>query len=383
MFFNKFLTFLLSRLFCLIILLSIFTYHSPIALAYPEAAGGNNTSPAPLGAGNIGDVNRDGKLNIFDLLVILNYLQRSTPPAEADVDGSGSVDISDLVSILNLLTATSYPVSRELEFLVTIDLCDLFDSRVYSWTIDDSGLVRPSFQVHSNKNLHQVLFVLGKDTLTATEGTIPPICDVDTCVIDTTFTCFFDGGIHPWYIKVTDTDGNWRDTSGTTKFLVYGPCDIDWGDTRIGRKIDFPLILYGPLQRFKIKLFDFRDTYILNIDLNRSRADSVVFTEIDSLANSIMEDLAQHDSVWHTLTIYDNPSRLFVSGAVDRWTAKKVDRLFFKGWYGWLQPEIYPLDDNEELMEKLGFPSWFRNIEYYFSDNYLLDYDIFEKYKDK
>jgi hypothetical protein len=96
-----------------------------------------------------------------------------------------------------------------------------------------------------------------------------------------------------------------------------------------------------------------------------------------------MEDLAQHDSVWHTLTIYDNPSRLFVSGAVDIWTGKKVDRLFFKWGFLVRQPEVYPLDDNEGLMEKLGFPSWFRNIEYFFADNYRFDSTIYKKYKDR
>ena len=52
-----------------------------------------------------GDVNVDGRLDIFDLVRLLQVLVGAEPPGnESDIDGSGSSDIFDLIALLQLLT---------------------------------------------------------------------------------------------------------------------------------------------------------------------------------------------------------------------------------------------------------------------------------------
>lgn len=54
-----------------------------------------------------GDVNCDGRVNIADVVAIVNYIKGETPPVfneeKADVSGNGRVTVDDLMIIVNVI----------------------------------------------------------------------------------------------------------------------------------------------------------------------------------------------------------------------------------------------------------------------------------------
>lgn len=54
-------------------------------------------------AANPADVNRDGAVNVLDLVLVANAIGKKTP----DLNGDGSVNILDLVIVANAFGATS------------------------------------------------------------------------------------------------------------------------------------------------------------------------------------------------------------------------------------------------------------------------------------
>jgi len=353
----------LKMLKTLLLLLSIlFSAHRSSALAFtgPEGAGTSRT--LPLG-GITGDMNMDGKLDIFDLLALLKFLNLAEPPYHSDLDLNGSLDIYDIAALLNLLTSSFTREDEDLEFVVLTGQLDLFAPIVYyHGNVDENGLARIPYRIVSNKEIEDIFFVLGRDTLTAAEGISSPVFLADT--LERVRICYFSSGEIDWYIRVTGSGGEVVDTSGTTEFLFIHDiiCEVHHIGPLIGRLIDFPLVLHGPLQRLKINFYrPLLHNYFFSVDLNRSRADSVVFTDIDHLANSIMEDLVEHDSTWGKIKVHGDLLRPLVSGAVEKTTGKKADRLLLD-WYGMWEEQglLCPEDGNEVLLGKLGFPAWLR-----------------------
>ena len=56
---------------------------------------------SPIIVGNSWDINKDGNINIFDLILVSQNLGQSNP--QADVNGNGTVDIFDLVEVVQRL----------------------------------------------------------------------------------------------------------------------------------------------------------------------------------------------------------------------------------------------------------------------------------------
>ena len=123
----------------------------------------------------------------------------------------------------------------------------------------------------------------------------------------------------------------------------------------VSQPIEFPLVLEGAAQAFQVG--PYHTKYI--VDLNRDNRDSVVFACMDSLAAAIMDDLAAHDPLWrHNQMGGAGNIQLFVSPAYNTLTGKTTDRLVF--WYrsSLSYPWVYPVNENEVLLEKIGFPLW-------------------------
>ena len=370
------------RFLSLILLCALFFLQAPPLFCKADSpkTAGSDAVLSGLGT-NLGDVNTDGRTNIFDLLSLLRVLSsEDDPPPSADLDHDGRVNISDLLKLLLYLADPPEP-DKDFEYLVVVGKDRVLSGRpIFLWnSIDEQGKVSFEYKVFSNKEIGEVFLVLGGDTLTEVEGMIHAICDADTLLVPD--ACDLSCGTVPWYVRVTDTEGNWRDTMGITEFTTNARgCIVDPGYPLTGGLIDFPLVLNGPLQRFKIPVgWEFRgDTF--RIDLNRSLADSVVFPDIDSLATAIMEDLAQNDSMWNYLGKIKFP-RLYVSPAYDRSTSTNVDRLYVDISI-FEEIEIIPEDDNEELMNKIGFPLWRRKATLGVVDqNYSLDRTFTSRFK--
>ena len=61
-----------------------------------------------------GDINEDGRVNIFDLLETLKILSNKIEPSErtrqiADIDKNGSVNIFDLLGLLKVISGKEQP----------------------------------------------------------------------------------------------------------------------------------------------------------------------------------------------------------------------------------------------------------------------------------
>lgn len=76
----------------------------------PSPVKGGTVTPPPSSSGKVlkGDVNRDGIINVFDLIpmrkAVLNVFSgAATPPAEADVNSDGGVTVADLILLQKFL----------------------------------------------------------------------------------------------------------------------------------------------------------------------------------------------------------------------------------------------------------------------------------------
>jgi hypothetical protein len=56
-------------------------------------------TPTPIPAAKVGDINRDGVINVFDLSILLT--KWNTAAAEADLNGDGTVNVFDLSTLLS------------------------------------------------------------------------------------------------------------------------------------------------------------------------------------------------------------------------------------------------------------------------------------------
>jgi len=350
-------------LFRLIIISVFLLLLSLICGVLPEAdtVSAGNASPEAWGT-SLGDVNGDGKRNIFDLLSMLQILQGTVEhtPA-ADLDNSGKVDVSDLVVLLQYLVN---PPEKEpdLDFLLLVQHQDLFDPLIIligGW--ETTGEVKFDYKLYANKEIKEFIVVLDGDTLHKKEGYTPALCNLDTIEIPTYRCHEISCGNFPWYVSVTDIDGNRRDSTGTTEIRIVFCVGLDVdGDTwLVSQPIEFPVVLEGADQAFQIDPHISRE--MMTVDLNRANRDSVVFTCMDSLAAAIMEDLIENDSVWHYIQRWQRyKGQLFVSPAYNICTSEKEDRLVLWLDHNAATPLILPVGENEILLGKIGFPLWIR-----------------------
>jgi len=331
-----------------------------------------------------GDANSDGSINIFDLLTLLKALCKPglANPA-SDIDNNGTVDECDLVSLLYLLAGKTLP-EDDLQFLVLINNHLLrqtsgwyYRGYEHQQEIVDNKISLP-YRIYGNREIREVVFVLGGDTLRGLKGVTPAMTLTDTSNLES-WSKTLTAGIIPWHVEVTDYFGNNSQNSGETGFLIgiIEPNTIEDPDfSYFGLPIDFPLVLRGQSQKF---ILSQRKYTGYEIDLNSASADSIVFPDIDSLATGIMNCLFAY-----YLEIYretgSQPHLLFSAApAIDRETGCRVNRLVFKDLY-FGDVEILPINENEEILKAIGFPAWVRSFLPYFLPNLDFDSAWFSKY---
>ena len=55
--------------------------------------------------GLVGDLNKDGKVDIADAVTVLNIMAAGEYNSEADLNGDQKIDIADFVTVLNIMAA--------------------------------------------------------------------------------------------------------------------------------------------------------------------------------------------------------------------------------------------------------------------------------------
>ncbi len=66
---------------------------------------GTDSKKVPTGDGKPGDVNEDTKVDISDIVAIINQIAGTATYKNADVNGDKKVDISDIVAVINIIAA--------------------------------------------------------------------------------------------------------------------------------------------------------------------------------------------------------------------------------------------------------------------------------------
>ncbi len=349
-----------------------------------------------------GDINLDGSLDIMDLLSILGKITGQLPQEPSDdLNGDGKVNIFDLLALLREMAALRDSGEQEFEAIVTIQGHLLCEPKVYihgrNWDFRDEwseGIRRTNYGIQANREIEKVEFILAGDTLYEISGTTPVLLVINP---DTQLTVtgdyyrdyYVESELKDWLLRVWDHEGNCFTDSGQTRFSIIKKVIFDVGGSpNTGCQIQFPLVLHGPWQRFGLvhSIIDASKTdSLLKIDLNREGADSVVFGNIDQLSEAIMEEIVINLPIWGEGVFRLYPSYgPFASSAVSIHTELKTNRLLFKFDYpyngGYIS--LTPLDGNEKLMAALGFLRWVREAGA-INNNYKLDPEIFEKYKDR
>jgi len=354
------------RISIIVILTGFFLIWAELGKANPDLGQGGPSPGAVLaapGAGIVGDVNGDGQRNILDLLRLLKHFSEGLSYLEsADLDKNSEVDVYDLIILLNLL-APWHERQEKFEFAIIFQGwgCQLLGDKCMMTIWTDQGcqwgsMVIPqkrAYWIYSNKQVVQTSFVFGDDTLTTLEGQIGP--DFEPVPLDTAYIGH-DSEINinvPWRVHLEAADGSTVDSVGSTEFELLVCVIIDGSVPIIGREIEFPLVLDGPLQRFLIIYPE--DSMI--VDINPEQADCVIFPDIDSLVTAIRT--GSQESI----------SYIDLGQAVEIKSGKKTNRLLFE-LQSWGGIGVGSLDGNEELMDKLGFPSWLPREDGYYDLGY-------------
>jgi len=339
------------------------------------------TGPSPgavlaaPGTGIVGDVNADGHRNILDLLRLLKHISGWLSYTQtADLDKNSAVNVYDLIILLKLLVPW-HEQKEKFEFAMVLGH-EILGSRIsFFYVVDwqdckDNPIPMPrkcTLRLYSNKPVEEFLLVFGEDTLTSPDDSLGYFYDPDTLQAkDRVKPLVFR---IPWHLRLRVVDGSIIDSSGTTECEILFCQTIDDLLPFIGREIDFPLVIEGTPQRFTVfpKEYIFEDTLI--IDLNPKESDIVIYPDIDSLVAALRPSLVEYiinkDGIPGGLgDIYFWPAKEVGSG-------RKTNRLALGAWNG-AAYIVFPLDGNEELTDKLGFPGWL-NREAVFVD---LQYDI-------
>ena len=325
-----------------------------------------------------GDINQDGNLNIFDLLELLKILGTGNHYIHhADLDNSGATDIFDLVSLLGYL-ATPPALDKDLQFVILSGDKLLTAPSVDFNVTGPTSEIQFSYRIYCNKAVEEVFFVFGSDTLTSLEGATSLSFGSDPISVYQNRSV--SAGFFPWYVKLTDTKGSCRDTSGVTEFILwlFLPMPISVFYSIMGLEIDFPLVLNGPSQRFEVALKGVPEEKY-EIDLNRAGGETVVFNDIETLARAIMEDLAQFNTTWKN----EEFGRLYVSPVLNLIADEYTNSLAFFPWHVYAGLEFLPLDGNEKLLDRLGFTRWVCELPPYIDGGRRFDYEWFGEYSNR
>jgi hypothetical protein len=341
-----------------------------------------------------GDVDGDDEFGMPDLQNLFDLIRVPMTQLEAvDINSDGRFDVYDPLTLLLHMRWMGSDRDQEFQAVVTIGdhLLDEPFVKDFMW-IDGNGERKCEYRISSNREISSVEFIIDGDTLREMSGVTPVLMKVDPDTIENDLQDFFAvSDPKHWELKLWDTTGDYYEQTWESRYSCLKTQVIDIsGSPNTGLPVDFPLVLYGPWQRFALvhPKYDssFKDQF-LPVDLNPSGADSIVFENIDSLSFSIMEQIVTNLSMLDTEDVqWDNRWGPYCSPAMTVETNEKTSRLIFLCEYPWTGGyiEAVPLDGNERLLSALGLPSWMKNMYgVVFNTNYKLDPEVFEKYKDR
>lgn len=267
-----------------------------------------------------------------------------------------------------------------LEVAATVDGHWLTEPVVYSFSQSwkDYG-VRGQYHIYSSREIDRAEFILDGDTLTGIYGTTPVLFAADPDTIDV-YSVDYMALSEPkaWKITVWDKLDNRASDSGISQFaILYPGISIDGGSNNVGEEIAFPLILHGTTQQFGIAAYN----VTLTVDLNPAGEDSVVYQDIEQLADQIMDQLSSNDS-WRTSTnIFGETGPLiYVTAAVSRQTGSTTNRIVIANHDFGMEVGLVALDGNSQLLQALGFTPWKQKIPAN-NLNFYLDPEVYERYR--
>ena len=346
---------------CLLVVLPVLLYAFGV---FPRSRPYTDSFLSASGSSIGGDINGDGRRNIFDLLSLLTVIsgESSYSPA-ADLDGNAKADIFDLLVMLKLLSR-SIVQEDKLEFVLALGTHQIIGSRllIVDNAEDCESIPKPvpvkrRLRFYSNKPIEEFFFVFGGDTLHSPEEKIGFMYDPDTLgladsILIDPFKAIKIVTRIPWHLRLRAADGTKIDSSGTTECQILFCIIIDGLFTLLSREIDFPLVLEGAPQSFTVFMQGPVPRDTIRIDLNPENSGIVIYPDIDSLVTAINACIKNHKSKDGKPGI---ESWIDFGPAVDLNSGRKTSRLALE------YPDcfiIYPLDGNEELTDKLGFPAW-------------------------
>ncbi len=378
----------MMRYLFIILLLSLLY----ICATFAGQTGSMQTAATPGDSLNIqtkhGDVNRDGCIDIYDLISILRQFSGAEPEtAFSDLDNNGKTNVFDLLAFLHAFTHLKERQEENFEVAASVGGHWLTEPVVYSFSrFDENNEVRDTYKIYSNREIERVEFVFAGDTLTQTEGTTPAFFQADPDTIQ-----WIEDSLHifseprEWKITVWDKEGNCAADSGVSAFQVLRPdVVVDGGYGNTGKEIEFPLTLKGAWQRVGITVDIVGEVDTFVVDLNPEGCDSIVYENIDQLSGYIMEAVASNDSLWPVTNEVGEGPVLFISSAIYYHTGLKSNRLIivitsFSG-----EIKAVSLDGNEKLLSVLGFRKWIQDIPGRITDlNYRLDPEMRELYESR
>lgn len=331
-----------------------------------------------------GDINSDRKLDVQDLLALLKRLINPALQSNSDVNRDGKTDIFDLLALLRLYSSVTAPPPSDddLSAIVKMSRSKLHSGSlgmsVYGKIVNDSTRAfKVNFSIYANKEISSI-------RLDFNGNLFSEISDSVTIIIPESH---YEANEHiyrsdsiAWRLSVVAKDGGRFTQEGKTSFRFPGPnVVLDRLYPFCGDEIEFPLVLKGPWQRFASFQWDNLGDHAVEIDLNPTGSDSVLFADIDTLAASIMWEIIKND----TSGSYKYGNFVHVTAAQRRDGSGKTNRLIFDAHWMGGYPRLRSLDGNRLLLHKLGLKEWLLSIEAPFLDTEFQTQDTYQLWRDK
>ena len=309
------------------------------------------------------DLNGDNRMDVLDLLTLLTAMQPgATVAAETDLDQSGATDMDDVLILLCLMrdenTPEDEPDKFEYALIINHRWIHNYSQVIHmDWTTEQQDV---RYRVYSNRELSSIALEINNQVLIDSSGYLPRFYDTDTLVIDHN-TSYLTIDSIPWSITLEDIQGNRLTDSGFIRFDIVFDA-VDGGDYfYVSEEIKFPLVLQGIDQRLGM-LECGTDSLAFYFDLNPQDKPFQVIKNIEELAAQIDDNYINQYSI--------NEKYAYISPATNRFSGNTENRLrfFFPPFYCPQKPSR--LDDNEELLKKIGFPDWKLQIYLYSDGSY-------------
>mgnify|MGYP002852225850 CR=1 FL=1 len=154
-----------------------------------------------------GDVNRDGKVDISDIVAIINQIAGTATYADADVNSDKGVDISDIVAVINIIAgsdeASSDDDTSSEELTDTIQTLNISLGNVtYRFRTEDLDTM--TFENGATLTVQNRTFTLSDVTSMYVDNTDYYDNEVDVIYADTNASIFIAGNIAQ-YVSATES----------------------------------------------------------------------------------------------------------------------------------------------------------------------------------